>query len=485
MIRRAAAVILHRRVGDEVEVFLAQRSPKLRFLGGYHAFPGGVVDDDEAVERCAVRELFEETGVFLGDAAPMTSGDRDRVRAALLDRDARRDATGASPFREVPRAAREVDLDEVCRILTPPFAPVRYDTVFFLAELPDGESPEVIEGELVSGRFWRPDEALAEWTAGRLPIAPPVLILLEVLARVGLDDFARTASGLTAAFAAGALPPVRFTPGVVMASLRSDTLPPATTTNTYVVGNEKIWVLDPGTHETDELERLHDLLVRMQEAGREVMGVVLTHHHQDHAGGVRFLCDALELPVRGHPLTLDRIDAGTHKGEPIEDGDRLPLGAAPDGASAWSLTAHFTPGHARGHLAFVEDRYHSLFAGDMVSTVSTILIDPPEGHLGTYLGSLQKLRALPDIGTLYPAHGPPAPARKVIDRFLDHRAQREAKLVAALRDDPQPESELVQVVYDDVPPAALPVAARSLRAGLDKLGEEGRAAETDEGWRLA
>jgi ribonuclease/clavin/mitogillin len=78
---------------------------------------------------------------------------------------------------------------------------------------------------------------------------------------------------------------VRFSPGVVLAPLRTPTLPPAVTTNCYIVGHERLWVVDPGSPYPDEQQRLLDLLGELQQAGKKVEGILVTHHHPDHVGG--------------------------------------------------------------------------------------------------------------------------------------------------------------------------------------------------------
>lgn len=449
MIRESAAVLLLRVEGDEVLVFLARRSPKLRFLGGYWAFPGGVREpSDIDLRTCAQREVEEETQLLI-------------------------DAT---------------TLLEFGRFVTPPFAPVRYDTVFFATHVDSDATPVLDHAELVEGRFVRPRDACAAWREGKMAIAPPVLFVLECLAEGGLDDGLVRVRMEGMRFVDGALPPVRFSPGVMQASLRTPTLPPATTTNTYLVGTDDLWIIDPATPYADEQERLFDLLDQRIASGARPAGVLLTHHHADHVGAAAATAARYGLRVRAHARTLDRLDADVPRGEPLIDGETIPLGRAPDGSDGWELTALFTPGHARGHLCFVENRFGALIAGDMVSTVSTIVIDPPEGHLTTYLESLARLATLgaPEIRTVFPAHGPPFPfGRKIFEKYLAHRAEREAKLVAALDTGVTAVDALVRTVYDDVVPEAWPLAARSLQAGLDKLVEEGRVTVTGEDYLLA
>ncbi len=496
--RVASAILLVDGDGDDLRVLLVERAPELRFFGGYHALPGGVQGAEDGandpsepspwadaapLRRCALREMFEETGVLLdaGLRAVLDPDARTRARAELLQAELARGshASGTWEHHARPDSGRH-ELTPLCRIRTPPFAPVRYDTLFFLARLPAGESVEIVDGELVGGGFQRPRDLLAAWRRGELRIVPPVLILLELLEEGDLERFRQRARETTDGYLAGKLHRVRFSPGILLASLRTPTLPPATTTNCAIVGEERLWIIDPATPDVDEQERLFELLDELRAEGRELGGVVVTHHHPDHVGGVAATARRYDLPILAHPITLERLPEPPERAVVLEDGSELELGTAPDGDTSgepWRLQAVFTPGHDRGHLCFRETRYAGLVAGDMVSTVSTILIDPPEGHLATYLASLEKLLALP-IDVLHPAHGPAVPGgHKVLRQYLRHRAQRETALVKALAEGVDTVEELVPRVYWDADKRMHGLAARSLQAGLDKLVEEGRALE--------
>jgi ribonuclease/clavin/mitogillin len=125
-----------------------------------------------------------------------------------------------------------------------------------------------------------------------------------------------------------------------------------------------------------------------------------------------------------------------------------------------------------------------VIVGDMLSTVSTIVIDPPEGHLATYLQSLERLLREP-MTTLYPAHGPAMrDGHRLIQKYLRHRGQRETALVETLRQGPIAAADLVAKVYWDTDVKMHRIAARSLLAGLQKLQEEGRAEEQGGLWQL-
>jgi glyoxylase-like metal-dependent hydrolase (beta-lactamase superfamily II) len=530
--RHAVGLILRRRGehGTPASVYLAERRPELAFFGGYWAFVGGTVEEQDEDPRlaaacaragaagtgaaagaeappqprlvaAAARELFEETGVLLARPAGAARSGADGASAGA--RSARLDARALAALRTrlVARTARFADLLEdsaleidaarlvpACRMITPPFTTIRYDTLFFLVDLEPDEEPAVLAEELVRGEFLAPRDALARWRRGERLIVPPGLVLLESLERTEEESAARflaAARRLTAGYARGKIHPVRFSPGIQMATLHTSTHPPADHTNAYFVGEERVLVVDPGSDRAEEQEKLFEALDEVRAAGRRLEAIVLTHHHPDHVGAVSAVAARFGLPVWAHEETARALGGRIRVTRALVDGETLPLGAAPDGTPGWTLTVIHTPGHARGHLAFQESRHLALVVGDLVSTISTIVISPPEGHMATYLASLSRLRALP-AGTICPAHGPARrDSHAVLDAALAHRARREEKVVAALGPAFRSLDEILSRAYDDVAPAAHALARRSLVAGLEKLVDEGRAEGRDGAYRLA
>ena len=489
--RLSTAVVLTRPGRTGLEVLLVRRNPALKFFGGYWAFPGGTIDEqdregepdsDATHRRCAARELFEETGVLLqGKGERPGDAEREEVRASLLAEkpDQRWSRWISSGMVSVS------GLGPFARLTTPAFAPVRYRTRFVHTELPPGEALDVREGELVDGRFVDPSEFLREWRAGGLLVAPPVLHLLEILQGRDVEEFLEAAASICAANEAGALHAIRNTPGVRMAPLLTPTIPPATTTNAYVVGEKDLFVVDPAPYDEGERRRLVEFLVRLEGEGRNVKGVLVTHHHQDHVGAIDTVARKFGVPVHAHPLTLQRLPVPPDDPRPLDEGSRVELGVAPDGSDDWHLIAHHTPGHDRGHLIFIESRYRAAIVGDLVSTLSTIVIDPPEGHMATYVASLERAEGL-DLEMLYPAHGPANPrGRAVLGKAIEHRQLRERKVLGALSRDPQELGDVLARAYDDVDPRLSGLAERSLIAGLEKLEEEGRVIRSGALWGLA
>jgi ribonuclease/clavin/mitogillin len=490
--RRSSTILLTRRVQGELQVYLVERSPKLRFFGGYWAFPGGVVDEvdelpedaDEhlAEERCAIRELFEETGVLIGpleSALPLEK--RAALRASLVD--LKTDAADWLPYQQAADGAR-ADLHHLTTISTPEFAPVRHRTPFYQAELPAGQEPTIEIGELVDGRFWGATELIDAWKAGSIPVAPPALFLLDLLRDGDLEAFRERCAVMGAKLEAGQLHRAYFAPGVMLAPLATATLPPATTTNCVLIGEQRVFILDPATELERDRERLFETLDRWLVEGKTLGGVLLSHHHPDHVGAVQVTAERYGLEVFAHPETLARLDLGGVPSAPIEHGHKFDLGLAPDGSPGWTLEAFFTPGHALGHLVFIESRYRTAIVGDLVSTLSTIVIDPPEGHMATYLESLQAILDK-NIGVLVPAHGAGARVGADVLRYhLRRRQEREAKLFGVLTGEGQTLEQLLPVVYDDAPQVVMPFAARSLLAGLQKLEEEQRIGHSEGLWSV-
>ena len=508
-LRIAAAILLTRGEGPELEVFLAERAPGLSFFGGYQAFLGGVVEradhdgDPEAhaaLVRCAWRELFEEVGVLPRALAKLLDpAEREDLRARLMTSD-RVGAAAAQDFRALLERCPELwqaDSDQapvvVGSLTTPPMAPVLYQTLFLRIELPEGESPSVIQGELVGGGFQKPQAALLSWLRGEALIVPPAVYFLSLLARhPGAEGWRQIQKGC-ASFGAGVLHEMRTQAGIWMAPLATETLPPATTTNAYWIGTDTAYLVDPASFEPGEQARLFVWIEARQAEGHRLAGIIATHHHHDHIGAIVPVAERYGVPVFGHPETLERLDLGNCETRELGDGDELPLGrhpaelagAAQPREQPWVLRAYHTPGHDRGHLVLVENAQLGAIVGDLCSTVSSILIDPPEGHLATYLGSLRRMLEVP-MGLLHPAHGPVHPdGHRLLQAYLKHRAEREARILGALEIAPKSLAELADVAYDDVLPEALPIARRALLAGLIKLAEDGQARELDGAWCLA
>jgi glyoxylase-like metal-dependent hydrolase (beta-lactamase superfamily II) len=254
--------------------------------------------------------------------------------------------------------------------------------------------------------------------------------------------------------------------------VRTPTLPPATHTNVYVVGEERLLVVDPASPWPEEQAALDRFL---DELPGRVEAIALTHHHLDHVSGAGHLARRLGVPIAAHAETARRLDGRLAIDRPLDEGQRLPYGPA-------GLLVLHTPGHAPGHVVLIDEHSGSVIAGDMVASIGTIIIDPPDGDMAVYLASLERLRTLA-ARRLLPAHGDPIDdPERLLSFYIAHRLEREARVVAALAAGAAPVDELVPRAYPDVAPALYPLAARSLLAHLIKLRDEGRAIDNGDVW---
>jgi glyoxylase-like metal-dependent hydrolase (beta-lactamase superfamily II) len=240
-----------------------------------------------------------------------------------------------------------------------------------------------------------------------------------------------------------------------IALVRADNPGPYTLsgTNTWVVGHDPAWVIDPGPDLSEHL----DAVAAEVEARGGAGGIAVTHDHLDHVEGVLALRDRLGRP----PVAAARYAADVR----LADGERF-----------GPLVAHAIPGHAPDHLAFVLDG--ACFTGDAVLGEGSVFV---EADLAGYLDGLERLRELP-LEVICPGHGPPVwEPRAKLEQYLAHRRQRERRLLAALDEGLREEEELLDAVWDDAPGALRPAAALTLGAHREKLQAEGRWPRRDGG----
>jgi len=248
------------------------------------------------------------------------------------------------------------------------------------------------------------------------------------------------------------------TRGIVALPLRTPTLPPATRTNCLILGEgDEVLVVDPGSPWRMQQQALAEHLT-----GRRVVGILVTHHHGDHVGGVPALVEATGAPVHAHAGTAERVEAVDAE---LADGDRIPFPGAP----GRYLEAVFTPGHTPGHLCYRDSSSGVVLAGDMVAGTGTVVVAPPEGDMVHYLASLERMQEL-DASKLVPAHGPVIehPA-DLLSEYTRHRLWREGRILAALSDKPAGLMAITRRAYTDVSVTLHALASYSARAHLDKL----------------
>lgn len=244
-------------------------------------------------------------------------------------------------------------------------------------------------------------------------------------------------------------------------------------TNTYLIGNEDVAVIDPGPKIDRHIDAIQTL------APGPIRWILCTHTHPDHSPAATPLAEATGAELMGIPAPGGKVQDKTFEPDRIlEDGDTLDT-------REFSIRAVHTPGHASNHLCFRHEAHRWLFTGDHIMNGSTVVIDPPDGDMKDYLDSLERLRLL-DLAALAPGHGAVIDnPDEAIDWLIDHRLKREAKVVAALQANPGIELwDLTKTVYDEVDAKLHRLASRSLLAHLLKLEKDGRAECSRDLWSL-
>lgn len=520
--RPAATVLLMRDTARGPEVLMTRRSSTASFAPGAYVFPGGGIDAADAQAHAiaarrptqddlrltqaiaAIRESFEELGVLLARRADGSPADHADI--AALDRH--------GPFaaqcqaRGLTLAADQVFV--LAHWITDRDLPRRFDVPFLVARMPQGQEPVADEAEQFEPLWVRPADALERHRAKQFFMIFPTIRTLErlrgfesvdqVLAACASEQPLWTScprAGLLAGKEArymeheaayGELALVcpdgqilhaldwrRDQPVQLLRHLQRLTAPNASVmtgpgTNSYIVGDAATGylVIDPGPNDTAHLQRL------VAATGGDIRLIACTHSHPDHSPGARplqALCTR-KPPILGLPSQpTSRPDSQFTPDRTLADGELLQLEGA---GTTHTLQVIHTPGHASNHLCLVLREDGLLFSGDHVLNGSTTMVSPPDGDMTAYLDSLDRLTAACGehaIEFILPAHGHVLGfAPEAIARLKEHRLQREAKVIAAMRARPDGTPEdWVPLAYDDTPAAVWPLALRSLLAHVDRI----------------
>ena len=250
-------------------------------------------------------------------------------------------------------------------------------------------------------------------------------------------------------------------------------------TNTYVLGQDDLVIIDPGPDDPAHLDALTATI-----AGRPVSYILVTHSHLDHSPLAARLSAMTKAPVcafgdsmtgRSDVMTQLANDGLTGGGEGVDYAFR-PDRVLRDGeilTGSWGeLRALHTPGHMGNHLSFVWA--DAIFTGDLVMGWASSLVSPPDGDVADFITSCRCLAAI-SADVFYPGHGAPihAPQQRV-DWLISHRLARESQILAALANNPSDTVQITAEVYQDVAPALRPAAERNVFAHLVDLHQRGK-----------
>ena len=277
--------------------------------------------------------------------------------------------------------------------------------------------------------------------------------------------------------------PETLEPGVVRLTANNPSPFTNTGTQSYVVGTADVAVIDPGPVDEAHLARLIAVI-----DGRPLRAILCTHTHRDHSPLAAGLKAATGAPIVGcAPLALD--DLGP-RADASFDGDYAADRVLADGdavaGQGWTLTAVATPGHTSNHLCFALEESKALFSGDHVMGWSTSIVSPPDGDMGDYIRSLERLMGRDDR-VYYPGHGPAVDnPQRLVRGMLGHRKQREGQILRLIERGTDHLDAMVPAMYAGLDKRMHPAAARSVLAHLLDLRARGLVDGAEDGaWRLA
>jgi recombination protein RecT len=528
----AATVLLLRDTHDGIEVLMTRRSLQASFAPGAYVFPGGGIDAEDSschhlAQRrptqdekrltqaiAAIRESFEELGILLAkesDGKPVSSQTH-----SLLSRSENFAAQCLS--HGLTLSANEVYV--LAHWVTDRDLPRRFDVPFLVARMPEEQVPVADEKEQFEPVWVSPSLALTRHAAGDFFIIFPTIRTLEKLQGYTTVDSVLAAcaneqpwfhscpragllQGKDARFMEHEPPfgelALTCPDGQIVHHLdwQSDTAvsllshvrrltapnPSMMTgpgTNSYLIGDihSGYVVVDPGPPDAEHVERL------WQSCSGDIRAIICTHSHPDHSPAAWLLknkCaeNGLAVQVMGLPSSAHaRQHSEFMPDKVLQDGEKFVLNSQ---SELHTLQVIHTPGHAANHLCLILQEDGLLISGDHVLNGSTTVVDPPDGHMGDYLASLDKLVEACQqwhVQFILPAHGyvlgnlwnEPYSATDCIKRLKAHRLKREDKVRRAMQALPQGSlQDWLPLAYDDVPEALWPVAMRSLQAHVEHV----------------
>tara|TARA_B100001996_G_scaffold364508_1_gene333575 strand:- start:1026 stop:2573 length:1548 start_codon:yes stop_codon:yes gene_type:complete len=495
--RNSVSILLTRDGENGIEVLLAHRISTLRAFADFWSLPGGGIKDfdHDAAKKIEIlsnlnsdwpgtfaailRETAEEVGLAIGESTV------ERVSMPFRHSIMENPSKWVTAVNSLSIPASHLQISHIGTRTTPPFAPLRFCNQFMHAHLPPGSpDAELLDvGSEFDALVWMtPEKAILSWESGEMLTAPPIVTLLRDVA----DSLKENNQDIFAAInQLSSEPPsgehrIELAPGVECIPIRTHTLPPATHTNCFILGERggKRIIVDPAARTEEGLAYLARRITELTNDGGEIIATVFTHRHQDHIGDLDQLKRIYQAPIWATKETFDSLPTIESK-KILQQDDVISLDG-PSGTTNW--TVHLTPGHCPGHICLATDRY--VVSGDLAVMVGTILVPSSDGDMDDYIDSLRRIRDL-NSTMLFPAHGPftHRPA-KLLDRYISHREGRHARVLEALNQGISNIQEIANQAYADTPDAHPMLKVDQTISHLISHERAGRIRKSLDGWEI-
>ncbi len=440
--------------GDEI--FAIQRQNYLKAFPGYWAFPGGKVEKEDQ-SRTFTHPLLEKMDHRLF-AAVVREG-KEELGIDLSD--------------EI-EAGRVDDVNFLGLAITPDFNPYRFATYFFKIHFKHKVAFKVDENEALHASWTKASNLLKMYDQGLLLAVPPVIKVIETL---GKDPSVQTISDLNFDYdSTKYVPYIESLKSVRQIMPLSHTLPPATRTNAFLIGDDRSpkVLIDPSPKDLTEYQKFKNTL--------NLFGfdkIMLTHHHPDHHQHSVDLAREYKVSMLMSEDTHKRL---TSRDPQYFDGVQVQIIKEGDVITQWlgrELLVWAIPGHDEGQLAVAPKDMTWFLAGDLFQGVGTVVIGGDEGDMSKYFKTLERIIVL-NPKVIFPSHGIGLGGVSILERTLEHRRVRENQIVT-LHAEGKSEEEMLQIIYEDVPKELWPFARMNIQKHLVKLIQEGRIFSKEKG----
>lgn len=429
------------------EIFFIQRQYHLKAFPGYVAFPGGKVESGD-------ESLFVEH--------PLIAGIDPKLFGAIIREG--KEELGIDLGLETLNGNVE-NIDYIGLAVTPDFNPFRFATHFFKFNMKT-KYPFVVDKNEAHLAKWMSAAYLLELYANGLILAvPPVIKIIENLGR---NPHIKTIPDLNFSYdKENHVPYIESLKSVRQLMPLSNTLPPATRTNAFLIGDDgpKI-LLDPSPKDDEEYRKLKNTI---QLFGLDK--ILLTHHHPDHHERSNTLARDLKVPMLMSSDTHARL---TKKDSGYFDGISIEFVKEGDVVTKWlgrNVVVYEVPGHDEGQVALASEDMSWFIAGDLFQGVGTVVIGDEEGDMAKYFKTLSKVIAMkPKV--VFPSHGIGLGGTLILENTLEHRRLRESQ-VLKFHHEGLSEDQMLEKIYAQVDPRLWPYARKNILKHLEKLKIEG------------
>ena len=463
--RPSASLIISRLNSGKEEILLCHRVSEVPSFPDFWAFPGGGVSrvdrmvaeenpswlahtEDPVSTITLLRELVEEVGFAPDGNGSLKLVDSEIQNSICNDKNIWRDLVKQNKL-----VINNFNSQIIAERTMPPLAPVRFTNTFHHLSIGDSMiKPRFPEGlsEFDEYKWWQPKDLLNSWLEHDVRLPPPQVTLTRDIVQA-IDKY----GDLISAFEKLSENPskgyhiLEFAPGVECLPLPTQTLPPATHTNCYVLGvsgGERI-IVDPAAKSKEALEILEMKVREIESTGSKIIATIFTHKHPDHIGDLMKISEIYQAPIWASKETLEIIPK-CETDKILKEGDIFELNDRTD-SIYWKIME--TNGHCPGHICLAGEA--GIVSGDNVAVIGTILVPSSDGDMNQYLDGLERMKNL-NPPLLFPGHGPfSANPQRLLNRYIDHRSKRHQAVYDAVKKNYVKLELIAKKAYEDTPDA--------------------------------